>query len=325
MLLTLNNDGRNMIKLKNPIIIPKIKSAVGMLILGLLCASLLTALILVYLMQAKQELDTQLLLLIAELFLPIPIIYWAKRMRTSLGELLRIRAVTPSSLLAAVFVAIGLTVIIDELDRLIQIVLPLPENIIQIGEMMKVTNWQSAFLVIGIVVLATPLIEEVMFRGFFQRILEYRQGDITKSVLISAMVFAMIHFNPWWIVQIYMMGLFMGYMAWRTNSIWPSFVLHAINNGWSVWWAHEPKVAKLWEWHGHVNPIILAAGILCFYVSMRFFIAVTPVAAKRPDVVLIENLADYYNTWIQVLSATTDTSKKYLIRCFKSKTFSWSV
>lgn len=30
-------------------------------------------------------------------------------------------------------------------------------------------------------------------------------------------------------------------------------------------------------------------------------------------------------SWIQVLSATTDTSKIYLIRCFKSKTFSWSV
>jgi membrane protease YdiL (CAAX protease family) len=79
--------------------------------------------------------------------------------------------------------------------------------------------------VIGVVVLAAPLIEELMFRGFFQRILEYRQGDITKSVLLSAMVFALIHFNPWWIVQIYLMGLFMGYMAWRTDSIWPSFLL----------------------------------------------------------------------------------------------------
>jgi hypothetical protein len=150
--------------------------------------------------------------------------------------------------------------------------------------------------VIGVVVLAAPLIEELMFRGFFQRILEYRQGDITKSVLLSAMVFALIHFNPWWIVQIYLMGLFMGYMAWRTDSIWPSFLLHAINNGWSVWWVHEPAITRFWEWHGHVNPLILAAGILLFYIGMRFFVALTPVAAKRTDLILIENLDDYYDT-----------------------------
>jgi hypothetical protein len=73
-------------KTERPIVIPKIKSASGILILGLLCASLLSALILVYLMQTKQELDTQLLLLIAELFLPLPILYWAWRARTPLGN-----------------------------------------------------------------------------------------------------------------------------------------------------------------------------------------------------------------------------------------------
>jgi hypothetical protein len=36
--------------------------------------------------------------------------------------------------------------------------------------------------------------------------------------------------------------------------------------------------------------------ILLFYIGMRFFVALTPVAAKRTDVILIENLDDYYDT-----------------------------
>lgn len=266
-----------------------------MLILGLLCASFLTAFIMVFLMQKNQEMDLQFLLLVAEIFLPVPIFYWAWRMRTNIGELLRVKTVSPLSLIAASIVSVGLIIIMDEIDRLLQIILPPPENLIQIGEMMQITDWRSALLVIGVVVLAAPLIEELMFRGFFQRILEYRQNDVTMSVLLSTMVFALIHFNPWWIVQIYLIGLFMGYMAWRTDSIWPSFILHGVNNGWSIWWAHQAEAAGFWEWHGHVNPLILAAGILCFYLGMRFFIAVTPVVEKRPDVVMIENLADYYN------------------------------
>jgi len=191
-------------------------------------------------------------------------------------------------------VSVSLTVIIDELDRLVQIVLPLPESFASIGEIMLITDWQSALLIIGVVVFAAPLVEEMMFRGFFQRILEYRQGDITKSVLLSAMVFALVHFNPWWVIQIYLMGLFLGYLAWRANSIWPSFVLHAVNNGWSVWWSHQPAFAKFYEWHGHVHPVLIIASLVCFYLGMRFFIKVTPVVEKRQDIVLIENLSDYY-------------------------------
>ncbi|MFA7710169.1 MAG: CPBP family intramembrane glutamic endopeptidase, partial [Candidatus Neomarinimicrobiota bacterium] len=100
----------------------------------------------------------------------------------------------------------------------------------------------------------------------------------------------------WWIIQIYLMGLFMGYLAWRTNSIWPSFILHAINNGWSVWWGHRPELAGFYEWHGHVHPAIIVASLACFYFGMRFFITVTPIAEKRQDVVLIENLPDYFDT-----------------------------
>jgi len=276
------------------IIIPKIRTAVGLLILGLLLASLVSVVIMVFLPQSNLTAATQLLLLVAELFLPLPIFYWAWRNRTNLGELLRIKRVSSISIVASVIIAVSLTINIDELDRLIQIILPLPESLTQIGEIMLITDWKSAFLIIGVVVLAAPLVEELMFRGFFQRILEYRQGDITKSVLLSAMVFALIHFNPWWIIQIYLMGLFMGYLAWRTNSVWPSFVLHAINNGWSVWWGHKPELAGLYEWHGHVHPAIIIASLICFYLGMRFFIAITSVAEKRRDIVMFENLADYY-------------------------------
>jgi len=276
------------------IIVPKIKTAIGLLIMGLICATLVSLVIMIFVPTSNLTKATQLLLLIAELFLPIPIFLWARQRRTNLGELLRIKRVSSPSIIAATIVSVSLTVIIDELDRLIQIILPLPENLTAIGEIMLITDWQSALLIIGVVVLAAPLVEEMMFRGFFQRILEYRQSDVTKSVLFSALVFALIHFNPWWVIQIYLMGIFMGYLAWRSNSIWPSFILHAVNNGWSVWWSHQPEFARFYEWHGHVHPALIIASLACFYLGMRFFIKVTPVAVKRQDVVLIENLADYY-------------------------------
>ncbi|HPY01563.1 MAG TPA: hypothetical protein PKV04_09365, partial [Candidatus Marinimicrobia bacterium] len=52
--------------------------------------------------------------------------------------------------------------------------------------------------------------------------------------------------------------------------------------------------AKFYEWHGHVHPVLIIASLVCFYLGMRFFIKVTPVVEKRQDIVLIENLSDYY-------------------------------
>ena len=154
--------------------------------MGLICATLVSLMIMIFVPTSNLTKTTQLLLLIAELFLPIPIFFWAWRRHTNLGELLRIKRVSSPSIIAAMIVSVSLTVIIDELDRLIQIVLPLPESLTAIGDIMLITDWQSALLIIGVVVFCRSFSEEDDVPWFLPRILENRQGDITKSVLLSS-------------------------------------------------------------------------------------------------------------------------------------------
>ena len=171
----------------------------------------------------------QIGLLIGELFLPVPIFIWARNYQIDMRRLFRLNPVSISSIIASIPLAVGLTIITDEFDRVAQSLVAAPEGFSKIQEIMTITDPLSAFFIIGVVIIIAPFIEELIFRGFFQRILEYRFNDVTKAVLYSALTFAIIHFNPWWVVQIYIIGIFMGYVAWRTNSIWISFILHAIN------------------------------------------------------------------------------------------------
>jgi len=60
------------------------------------------------------------------------------------------------------------------------------------------------------------------------------------------------------------MGVFFGFMAWRTNSIYPSIIAHAVNNFVAMWMLnfHPPEGAEAWyEWNGHVTPLVLVLAL----------------------------------------------------------------
>ena len=274
-----------------PEIVPKIGSSVALIVLGLLFGMIVAVLVMQLFSLGIDDLYTsRISLLIGEAFMPVPIILWVRRIGNNFKSSFRFRSVSISSVLAAIPLGLGLTIIIDELDRIAQMIYPVPEDFVRIQDFMRIDSLSSALLIIGVVVLIAPLLEEMIFRGFFQRILEYRLKDVTKAVLFSALTFAVVHFNPWWVVQIYLIGLFFGYVAWRTNSIWIPFLLHALNNGISVWFANmNQEDLAGFGWHGHTPPLLLLAGVVLFYLGLRWFIRVTPVANKDEDVMNIED------------------------------------
>lgn len=77
-----------------------------------------------------------------------------------------------------------------------------------------------------------PILEELMFRGFVLDLAGEAYGKWT-SIFISAIFFALIH--PLYILTVlnaFWAGLVYGYLRIRTNSLWPSIILH------SLWNAH---------------------------------------------------------------------------------------
>ena len=119
----------------------------------------------------------------------------------------------------------------DELDRIIQIFVPQPDYLIDLNQTLQPDSTLGFILLFLAIVIIAPIGEEVLFRGFFQQFLEKYWKDITKAILVTSLFFAIIHMNTYWLIQIYILGVFLGYLSWKTNSIIPSIILHSINNG----------------------------------------------------------------------------------------------
>ena len=79
-------------------------------------------------------------------------------------------------------------------------------------------------------VVAAPLCEEWMCRGVIARGL-LRHTSPAKAIVWSAFIFALIHLNPWQALPAFVFGLLLGYVYWKTQSLWPCIFIHFIING----------------------------------------------------------------------------------------------
>ena len=208
---------------------------------------------------------------ISTLFMAVPVLFYLIKRQIPFKSALRLNGVSVKSLLSIILLSVGIIILIDEVDRLVYILFGQPEYLAELAEQLKITSLYSGIAIVVTTVLIAPIIEEMLFRGYFQKVLEDVWQDVTKAILVTGIFFAFVHLNPYWIVQIYLLGVVLGYLAWRTNSIIPSLILHGLNNGFAVALNNSPDIFnKYYNWHGQVNPIWIIVAIIFVMLGFRY-------------------------------------------------------
>ena len=81
--------------------------------------------------------------------------------------------------------------------------------------------------------LVTPISEEIFFRGFIFGGLLPRIGP-RRAILISALIFAGFHLSLGAIIPIFITGVLLAWLYWRTGSLWVCIAAHAGQNALAV-------------------------------------------------------------------------------------------
>jgi len=91
-------------------------------------------------------------------------------------------------------------------------------------------GWLPVMLVAAILV--APAGEEAMFRGFLFRGWARSPRAIWPAIVFISALWAGLHIQYDWagILQIFVIGLFLGWMRWRSGSLPLTFLLHALFN-----------------------------------------------------------------------------------------------
>ena len=159
------------------------------------------------------EINTTIFYLFSKsLFIIIPF-YYATKKGFSRRQLFKFTPVSGSTIFFTIILGISLFIIVDEIDRLITSLIPPPEALKEMMKPLEIDSTLQWLLIFAGSVFISPLAEESMFRGFLLTSL-LKKGDATRAVILTAVSWAIIHPNPYWAIPIFILGIFIGYVAW---------------------------------------------------------------------------------------------------------------
>ena len=168
----------------------------------------------------------------------------------------------------------GLWIVLTELENAVISVLPMPEMVQDVFHKLvgKKTSYLSALF---IAVVIAPLTEEIVHRGIILKgLLAYCTQN--RAIIWSAILFGLIHLNPWQFPTAFIAGLVFAYWVIQTGSLWPAILGHALNNFLSVTFLHfdvpgfpvsedfNVVVHNPW-WLNVCGPILAVLGLWWFY------------------------------------------------------------
>ena len=203
--------------------------------------------------------------------LAVPIIYLQRR-RLSVQEAFRLHPVPSHILGVTALVGLSLVIVVDEIDRVIRTIIPMPEDMSsQIAEMLAVNNGLDLILIVLGAVILAALVEEFIFRGFLQQSVE-KHMDVTRGVIYASVAWTAVHGSLYIAIQLFVFGFFLGWLAWRTRSVYPAILCHALNNAIAIWYSNIDHSSPLpvYEWYGHVSPIVLVLAVWVGYKGILF-------------------------------------------------------
>ena len=95
------------------------------------------------------------------------------------------------------------------------------------------TTWESGWIDVALlmtaVAIVTPIAEELMFRGYILDSIRRIHGD-WPAIIGSAILFGLVHINPFLVGQAFIGAVIYGWIRIRTGSLLPSIACHMMWN-----------------------------------------------------------------------------------------------
>lgn len=177
-------------------------------------------------------------------------------------------------------IILALSILTEGLVSLI----PMPQKIQEFFASMVQLNIYG-YLTIGI---AAPILEELIFRGIVLKAF-LKKYEPSKAIMWSAVIFGVAHLNPWQFVPAFLIGVFIGWIYWKTQSIWPGIIIHFVNNSFSFalgYWACDINISFCDLSGSLLNYLILL--FISLFVSVGLFLWLSKYFQKQEAETIIE-------------------------------------
>ncbi len=148
-----------------------------------------------------------------------------------------------------------------------------------------------ADLVINLFVMALlPAIgEELFFRGSLQRVLLRMSDKPWLAILISSVIFALLHGTFFKVMPIFALGLLLGTVYHVTRNLWYNIIIHFLNNGFAVIAIYYGSKSEFLQ---KLNDDKLVVPLYAAFFSLAVVIGIVLLMRRKSDEVFPAYLTD---------------------------------
>ena len=214
-----------------------------------------------------QTKDLESGLIKTQLFLILlPTIFIIRLGKLDLQRVLSIQKTKGINFLLISLAAIPIFLLVNLLAQIINIIYPFPEHYLEAFQNLFFLEGSSFWYAVLIIAILPGIMEEVMFRGYF--IKAFRDKGVWYSILVSGVLFAILHLDMYRMIPVAILGFWLGYILLRTKSIFIPITAHIVNNFMALliarygeqipalqiiieddmiaWWTAIPAIIFLW-------------------------------------------------------------------------------
>jgi len=160
-----------------------------------------------------------------EIITSLVVLLWgSKKTKKPFRKIFPFYSFNVNIILPIILIIVGFGVILSEIDNITRWLLPMPKFL---GEIfLDLLRGKQAFFPIVIV---APFMEELLFRGLILGgfLTHY---TVKKAIIASAVIFALFHLIPYQFFSGFFVGIFLGWLFFKTNSLIPCIFAHALFN-----------------------------------------------------------------------------------------------
>lgn len=239
------------------------------------------------------------------MFILAPTIFFARFQTSDLKSVFRLKIPKPSLLFLAI---LGIILIqpllqgylyfqdeaINSLPGLRDFVKPVKDMWDTLeGTMMKIVSAYSPFefaVVVFVICLTPAICEEFLFRGFvLSNLLKQpreKNARAGTAIFLTGFLFAIYHFQPFNLIPLVILGWYLGFIVYYSNSIFTGVICHFLNNFLAAYYLYA--FGKENFDNPHLTDSELTNALIAAVISFSLFIIVIVFYFRFKDSEVIE-------------------------------------
>ena len=227
---------------------------------------------------------TQLLLIL------LPVLLIMRISKTDIKSTFRLNYTNPLNFLLVIIAALPLLLLAGLLGQIINYIFPVSESYLEALQNLITVKDSGLWFTIFVVGILPGICEEVMFRGFILSAL--RKRGIWYGIILTAILFGAFHLDPFRFVPATLLGVWLGYIAVKTNSLYVPILAHFAQNSLTILitnYADKLSFINFIIKDDEIAYWVVVPSVIIIYLTIKAF------SVLNPNILKDDNLVEFNN------------------------------